>query len=87
MPTQHQIVYKVALLRYVPFYYSSGQYHSKAFGPQLDSLIDIVSFGVFPAIFLLSYGSFSPIYLPGAFLILATAAIRLSYFKIGRAHV
>jgi len=56
--------------------------HSKAFGPQLDSLIDIVSFGVFPAIFLLSYGSFNPVYLPGAFLILATAAIRLSYFNI-----
>lgn len=56
--------------------------HSKAFGPQLDSLIDIVSFGVFPAIFLLSYGRFSPWFLPGAFLILATAAIRLSYFNI-----
>lgn len=56
--------------------------HSKAFGPQLDSLIDIVSFGVFPAIFLLSYGNFIPMYLPGAFLILAAAAIRLSYFNI-----
>jgi len=56
--------------------------HHRAFGGQLDSLIDIVSFGVFPAIFLLSYGKFSPWFLPGAFLIVAASAIRLSYFNI-----
>jgi len=56
--------------------------HQRAFGSQLDSLIDIVSFGVFPAVFLLSYGKFSPWFLPGAFLIVATSAIRLSYFNI-----
>jgi CDP-diacylglycerol--serine O-phosphatidyltransferase len=56
--------------------------HHRAFGSQLDSLIDIVSYGVFPAIFLLSYGKFSPWFLPGAFLIVATSAIRLSYFNI-----
>ena len=56
--------------------------HHRAFGSQLDSLIDIVSFGVFPAIFLLSYGKFSPWFLPGAFLIVATSAMRLSYFNI-----
>lgn len=54
----------------------------RAIGPQLDSLIDIVSFGVFPAIFLLSYSQFNPWFLPGAFLILATSAIRLSYFNV-----
>jgi len=54
----------------------------RAFGSQLDSLIDIVSFGVFPAVFLLSYGKFSPWFLPGAFLIVAASAIRLSYFNI-----
>ncbi len=54
----------------------------RAFGGQLDSLIDIVSFGVFPAIFLLSYGKFSLWFLPGAFLIVAACAIRLSYFNI-----
>jgi len=54
----------------------------RAFGGQLDSLIDIVSFGVFPAVFLLSYGGFNPWYLPGAFLILGTSALRLSYFNI-----
>lgn len=54
----------------------------KAFGGQLDSLIDVVSFGVFPAIFLLSYGKFNPWFLIGAFLIVATSTIRLSYFNI-----
>ena len=56
--------------------------HQRAFGGQLDSLIDIVSFGVFPAIFLLSYSDFSPWFLPGVFLILTTSTMRLSYFNI-----
>lgn len=56
--------------------------HQRAFGGQLDSLIDVVSFGVFPAIFLLSYGKFNPWFLPGAFLIIAASVIRLSYFNI-----
>jgi phosphatidylserine synthase len=54
----------------------------KSFGADLDSLIDIVSFGAFPAIFLLSYGAFNLWFLPGAFLISASAAIRLSYFNL-----
>jgi archaetidylserine synthase len=54
----------------------------RAFGGQLDSLIDIVSFGICPAVFLLSYGNFSPWFLPGAFVIVAVAAIRLSYFNV-----
>jgi CDP-diacylglycerol--serine O-phosphatidyltransferase len=52
------------------------------FGGQLDSLIDMVSFGICPAVFLLSYGNFSPWFLPGAFVIVATSAIRLSYFNV-----
>jgi len=51
------------------------------FGGQLDVLIDIVSYGVTPAIVLLSYGDFAPIYLVGAFVMIAAAAIRLSYFS------
>ncbi len=51
------------------------------FGGQLDVVIDIVSYGVTPAILLLSYGNFEPIYLIGSFLMLAAAAIRLSYFS------
>ena len=49
-------------------------------GGQLDVLIDIVSYGVAPAILLLSYGQFAPIYLIGAFIMLAASALRLSYF-------
>ncbi len=52
------------------------------FGGQLDSLIDIISFGICPAIVLLSYGDFSPWFLPGAFLIVAAGALRLSYFNV-----
>jgi len=51
------------------------------FGGQLDVVIDIVSYGVTPAILLLSYGKFEPIYLVGAFIMMAAAAIRLSYFS------
>lgn len=51
------------------------------FGGQLDVLIDIVSYGVTPAILLLSYGKFEPLFLIGAFIMVAAAAIRLSYFS------
>jgi phosphatidylserine synthase len=53
----------------------------RAFGGQLDVLIDIVSYGVTPAILLLSYGNFDLVFLPGAFIVLAASAIRLSYFS------
>ncbi len=51
------------------------------FGGQLDVLIDIVSYGVTPAILLLSFGKLEPIFLIGAFIMVAAAAIRLSYFS------
>ncbi len=51
------------------------------FGGQLDVLIDIVSYGVTPAILLLSYGNFEPLFLIGAFVMVSAAAIRLSYFS------
>jgi phosphatidylserine synthase len=54
----------------------------REFGGQLDSLIDIVSFGVCPAVILLSYGEFSPWFVPGAFLIVAAGALRLSFFNV-----
>ncbi len=53
-----------------------------AFGAQLDSLIDIVSFGVLPAIILLSYTNYYLWTLPVAFAIIAGCAIRLSYFNV-----
>jgi CDP-diacylglycerol--serine O-phosphatidyltransferase len=51
------------------------------FGGQLDLLIDIVSYGVTPAILILSYGDFSPYFLPVVFITLVFGAIRLSYFS------
>ena len=51
------------------------------FGGQLDVLIDIVSYGVTPAILLLSYGKFEPLFLIGAFIMVSAAAVRLSYFS------
>lgn len=55
--------------------------NDRTFGGQLDVVIDIVSYGVTPAILLLSYGKFEPIFLAGAFIMLAASAIRLSYFS------
>ena len=52
------------------------------FGGQLDVLIDTISYGVAPAILLLSYGKFEPIFLIGAFVMLAAAVLRLSYFSV-----
>ena len=40
------------------------------FGGQLDVSIDIVSYGVTPAVLLLSYGNFEPVYIIGAFLMI-----------------
>lgn len=54
----------------------------RLFGGQLDSLIDIVSFGICPAVVLLSYGHFRPWFIPGAFIVVAIGAIRLSYFNV-----
>ncbi len=53
----------------------------QALGGQLDVLIDIVSYGVAPAILLLSYGKFEPIFLVGAIVMLVAGAMRLSYFS------
>ena len=54
----------------------------RAIGAQLDSLIDVVSFSVCPAVVLLSYGKLSPWFIPGAFVILSTGVMRLSYFNV-----
>jgi len=51
-------------------------------GGQVDSLIDIVSFGICPAVILLSYGNYHPAFLPGAFIIVAACVLRLSYFNV-----
>jgi phosphatidylserine synthase len=53
----------------------------RKFGGQLDLLIDIVSYGVTPAILILSYANFSPAFLPVVFIMLVFGVIRLSYFS------
>jgi CDP-diacylglycerol--serine O-phosphatidyltransferase len=54
----------------------------RALGGQLDSLVDIVSNGVGPAVLLLSVGQFSPWFIPGAFMLIAAGVLRLSYFNV-----
>ena len=53
----------------------------RQFGGTLDLLIDIVSYGVTPALLVLSYGGFHPAFLPVAFIMLVFGALRLSYFS------
>ncbi len=45
-------------------------------------MIDIVNFGILPAVILLSYGNYNIWFLPGAFVIIAASAIRLTYFNV-----
>ena len=54
----------------------------RAFGGQLDSLSDIVSFGVLPAMILLSYTDYSIWSILVGFSLVAGCAIRLSYFNV-----
>jgi len=54
----------------------------RSFGSNLDSLIDVVSFGVAPAVLLLSVGGFGFWFVPGAIIILFTAVVRLGYFNV-----
>jgi phosphatidylserine synthase len=53
----------------------------REYGAQLDSLIDVISFGMAPAVLLLSVGGFQPRFMIGGFVILAAAVIRLAYFN------
>lgn len=55
---------------------------SRAFGGRLDPLVDMVSCAVCPAVGLLSDGWFSPWFLPGALMLTAANAVRLSYFNV-----
>lgn len=52
----------------------------KSIGGKMDSLVDIVSLAVCPAIILLSYGNFSPWFFPGALAIVMAGVVRLAYF-------
>ncbi len=52
----------------------------KSVGAKMDSLVDIVSLAVCPAIILLSYGDFSPWFFPGTLAIVMAGVVRLTYF-------
>ncbi|MFC1872908.1 CDP-alcohol phosphatidyltransferase family protein [Chloroflexota bacterium] len=52
----------------------------KSIGVKMDSLVDIVSLAVCPAIILLSYDGFSLWVFPGALAIIMAGVIRLAYF-------
>ncbi|MFC2082057.1 CDP-alcohol phosphatidyltransferase family protein [Candidatus Bipolaricaulota bacterium] len=54
----------------------------KSIGARMDSLVDIVSLAICPAIILLSYGEFSAWFLPGALAIVMAGVVRLAYFDV-----
>ncbi len=54
----------------------------RAFGANLDSLVDMVAAGVALGVVLLSYGEFSTVYAPGALALGIAGAMRLSYFNV-----
>jgi CDP-diacylglycerol--serine O-phosphatidyltransferase len=54
----------------------------RAFGGQLDSLVDLVCGGVAPGFLLLSVSGFNPWFLPGAFALAVAGAIRLAHFNV-----
>jgi phosphatidylserine synthase len=56
--------------------------NDRAFGANLDSLADVVSAGCALGIVLLAYGEFDAAFLPGAFVLLAAATLRLAYFNV-----
>lgn len=51
------------------------------FGGQLDLLIDVVSYGVTPAILIMSFSNFNIAFLPVIFAMLVFGVMRLSYFS------
>ena len=54
----------------------------KLVGVQMDSLVDLVTSGVAPAILLLSVGDFSAWLYPGALAIVMAGVLRLAYFNV-----
>ncbi len=56
--------------------------HEKVFGIQIDSLCDLVCFGVFPAVIGYHYQSVYPLKLVASILIVLCAVIRLGYFNV-----
>jgi CDP-diacylglycerol--serine O-phosphatidyltransferase len=58
----------------------------KLVGIKMDSLVDVISSAVCPAIMLLSYGEFSGWFYPGALAIVMAGVLRLAYFDVFGVH-
>ena len=56
--------------------------HEKVFGIQIDSLCDLVCFGVFPGVIGYHYVSVYPLRLAATIMIILGAVIRLGYFNV-----
>ena len=56
--------------------------HEKVFGIQIDSLCDLVCFGVFPAVIGYHYETVYPLRLLSSVMIVLCAVIRLGYFNV-----
>jgi CDP-diacylglycerol--serine O-phosphatidyltransferase len=54
----------------------------RAFGVNMDSLVDMAGAGVTLAVLLLAFGEFGAAYVPGAAAIAGAVALRLSYFNV-----
>ena len=54
----------------------------RAFGANLDSLVDMIGSGATLAVVLLAFGGLGAAYVPGAFALVAAVAFRLSYFNV-----
>jgi phosphatidylserine synthase len=54
----------------------------RAFGVNMDSLVDMAGAGVTLAVVLLAFGEFAVAYVPGAAAIAGAVALRLSYFNV-----
>lgn len=56
--------------------------HEKVFGIQIDSLCDLVCFGVFPAVLGYHYETVYPMRLIPSLMIVLAAVVRLAYFNV-----
>ena len=56
--------------------------HEKVFGIQIDSLCDLVCFGVFPAVLGYHYQTIYPMRLIPSLMIVLAAVVRLAYFNV-----
>lgn len=54
----------------------------RAFGSNLDSLVDMAGAGVALGVVFLAYGEFGAAFVPGALALAGAAALRLSYFNV-----